>query len=152
MIDEVLDILESEVIDLADDLKNSPTARKQKATGDWIDSVEVRRETSSVDIWALDYTEWLVQGRKPGKKPPITPLIRWVEAKLGASGDEAKGIAFAVANKIAKEGTDYHPEGTDLVDGVLTEQRYNDILEKVGEQINLFISERFIRQFKEAFA
>lgn len=151
MLEDVLDILESQVFDLADDLKSSSTAKDQKATGDWINSVEVRRNGTEISIWANDYTQWLVQGRAPGGRPPINPLVRWVEAKLGATGQEAKSIAYAVATKIEKEGTNYHPEGTDLVDGVLTEQRVSDILQKVGEEMSFFLGRNLERKFKEAF-
>lgn len=38
--------------------------------------------------------------------PPIEPLIDWVKAKFGISGEkEARGAAFAVARKIAARGT-----------------------------------------------
>jgi hypothetical protein len=149
---EVIDILEKEVAELAEDLKSSETAKKQKATGEWIDSVEVVRDVTSVSIWANDYTEWLIQGRAGGSMPPVDPLITWVQAKLGVSGKEGESIAWAVAKKIEREGTDYYPQGTDLLDGVLTEQRFNDILEKVGQDISLFIGQNLIRQFEEAFA
>jgi|GEM_PF-7082842 len=149
---EILDILEYEVIDLAEDLKTSETAKDQKATGDWIDSVEVKKNKTSVTIWANDYTEWLVQGRAGGSRPPIDPLITWVQAKLGVSGKEGKSIAWAVAKKIEREGTNYYPQGTDLLDGVLTEERYDQILRSVSDEVSLFIGENLIRQFKEAFA
>lgn len=148
----ITDILEEKVKEVAEELKTSPTAREQRASGDWIDSVETRKGTFSVDIWANDYTQWLVQGRAPGKRPPISPLVRWVELKLGATGNEAKGIAFAVANKIAKEGTNYYPEGTDLVDGVLTEARYQRLIDELGQEVSVAIGENLTRQFKQAFA
>ncbi len=37
--------------------------------------------------------------------PPVAPLRDWAEHVLGVSGDEAKGVAWAVARKIAREGT-----------------------------------------------
>lgn len=44
-------------------------------------------------------------GTKP-HFPPIEPLIDWVRAKFGISGEkEARGAAFAIARKIAMRGT-----------------------------------------------
>lgn len=38
--------------------------------------------------------------------PPLEPLIDWVKAKFGISGEkEARGAAFLVARKIARKGT-----------------------------------------------
>lgn len=43
-------------------------------------------------------------GTRP-HKPPVGPIEAWVNEKLGIQGKEARGIAFAIANKIAKRGT-----------------------------------------------
>jgi hypothetical protein len=53
---------------------------------------------------ALAYATPVELGTKP-HFPPIQPLEDWVTAKLGISGDEARSVAFAVAKKIAREGT-----------------------------------------------
>ena len=45
-------------------------------------------------------------GRRPGQRqPPLAPLADWAVAKLGVSHHEAHGIAFAIARKIARRGT-----------------------------------------------
>lgn len=43
-------------------------------------------------------------GTKP-HRPPVEPLIAWVREKLGIAGPEARGVAFRIASKIAREGT-----------------------------------------------
>ena len=61
---------------------------------------------------------WVEAGRKPGKQPPVVPLVEWVRvkrlAKRRGAGTRKKrqsrtaverAIAFAVARKIAREGT-----------------------------------------------
>lgn len=48
------------------------------------------------------YVEW---GRLPdGRPPPYEPIHAWVIKKMGKSDPEAKSIAWAVVNHIAKEG------------------------------------------------
>lgn len=86
------------------------------ASGDWINALEVRMNGENAEIWGMDYTYFLVNGRSSGTKPPIAPLVRWVGYKFGYSGQQATSTAFAIANKIEKEGTNYYPEGTDLLE------------------------------------
>ena len=46
-------------------------------------------------------------GRRPGQRqPPLEPLADWAVAKLGVSHDEARGVAFVIARKIARHGTE----------------------------------------------
>lgn len=48
----------------------------------------------------------LNNGTKAGRYVPISALMEWIEAKGIASGDkEVKSIAFAIRQKIFKEGT-----------------------------------------------
>lgn len=42
--------------------------------------------------------------------PPVAPIIRWVQRKLGVRNKKkASRIAWAIATKIKKHGTDAHP-------------------------------------------
>ena len=49
-------------------------------------------------------------GRGPGKSPPIEPIRRWAALRLG---DPA--LAYAVARKIAREGTNRWQSGTNWI-------------------------------------
>lgn len=53
---------------------------------------------------ALHYAQPVELGSRP-HFPPIEPLAEWVGRKLGKKGEEGRGIAFAIARKIAKHGT-----------------------------------------------
>lgn len=53
----------------------------------------------------LAYAEPVELGTRP-HMPPVQPLIDWARVKLGVTGDEARGVGFAVARKIAAEGTE----------------------------------------------
>lgn len=101
------------------------------ATGDWIAALEPRARGFTGEIWGLDYTKYLVEGRAPGSPPPVTPLVRWASAKFGASGNEALSIAFAVRHKIAQEGTSYWPQGTDLLEVLNSDQTKVYIQKKI---------------------
>lgn len=119
------------------------------ASGEWLNSLEVRTSLNTGEIWGADYTYYLVNGRAGGKRPPIAPLVRWVSVKLGKSGSEATGIAFAVANKIAKEGTQYYPDGTDLLE-VLDSQEVKDYIKKeLGDYVSAQVGILILRRTKE---
>jgi len=145
----ILNSLEVELYKLADDFISKHEDLGMKATGDWIDSVEVVMDATGGKILANDYTEWLVQGRKPGGMPPVDAIEKWVKAKLGLSGKEANSVAWGVATKIRNEGTNYYPEGTDLIDGVHTEERENEILEALGESIIQITNKILIRDLEK---
>ncbi|MBS7539756.1 HK97 gp10 family phage protein [Ancylobacter lacus] len=53
---------------------------------------------------SLSYAQPVELGSRP-HMPPVEPLVDWVRRKLGKRGKEGRGIAFAIARKIAKEGT-----------------------------------------------
>lgn len=87
------------------------------ATGDlkagW-DISSPRKESVTFDINAsiVNYSQAAknrIAGRAPGTPPPVSPLVDWVIAKgLASNPKKALGIAFAIRNKIAKQGTDRH--------------------------------------------
>lgn len=106
------------------------------ASGRWIKSLEARAENNRGEIWGLDYTYYLVNGRSPGKRPPIAPLVRWVGYKFGLSGQQATSAAYAVANKIASEGTSYYPSGTDLLEILQSKEVTQFVFEKISANLS----------------
>ncbi|SDH74514.1 HK97 gp10 family phage protein [Roseospirillum parvum] len=44
-------------------------------------------------------------GSKP-HRPPVAPILDWVQARLGLSGVEGRSAAFAIAGAIARRGTE----------------------------------------------
>lgn len=120
------------------------------ATGEWLDSLEVTTGENSGTIRGRDYSQQLALGRKPGKRPPIAPIEKWVNAKFGITGAQARSMAFAIATKIAKEGTTWHQKGgSDLIE-VLESNEVREYIE--GEMrgiLQIELSERLVRQTQE---
>ncbi|WP_238121964.1 MULTISPECIES: HK97 gp10 family phage protein [unclassified Xanthobacter] len=56
---------------------------------------------------SLAYVLPVELGARP-HRPPVEPLADWVRRKLSKTGKEARATAFAIAAKIAKEGTPAH--------------------------------------------
>lgn len=49
------------------------------------------------------------KGRRPGRMPPVSALVPWVEKKLGIASNQARGVAFIIARKIGRRGTKPNP-------------------------------------------
>ena len=103
------------------------------ASGEWLENLNTRVEAQKGIINGRKYSEQLVWGRRPGKRPPISALEKWVQVKLGLSGAEAKGAAFAIAKKIEREGTEiYKKGGTDLLEVLNKPETIKKINEKLA--------------------
>lgn len=121
-----------------------------RATGDWAKELEAVSVAGRGVIMGLPYTEQLVQGRAPGKMPPIDPLQKWVETKLKVGPDKSRGVAFAVARKIGREGTSWYQQGgSDLVELLDDPSVVEMFYTIVGQYVTATISEILIRDLKE---
>src|SRR5690606_31720067 len=106
------------------------------ASGEWVQNLNTRVEGDVGIINGRKYTEQLVWGRKPGKRPPISALEKWAQVKLGLSGKQALGAAFAIANKIADVGTEiYKNNGTDLLEVLNKPENLRRINEYLGNRL-----------------
>ena len=76
-------------------------------TGQLLHSGEfIPNQEGCIVRWGLDYADFVEYGREPGSRPPYEPIYDWCKRKLGLSDEEAKKVAFAICNKIEKEGTE----------------------------------------------
>lgn len=58
----------------------------------------------SVRFKAKSHWKYVDGGRKKGTRPPIGPLQRWVQVKLGKDEEDSKRMAYAIAKNIEKNG------------------------------------------------
>lgn len=121
------------------------------ATGEWLNTIQPRIVEGRGEIWGMDYTYFLANGRAPGRRPPVNALLPWVNAKFGIGGNEALSIAFAVATKIGNEGTRFYPEGTDLLEILNSNEVKKYIYENLGEALRVEISALMIKQIRDNF-
>lgn len=108
-----------------------------RASGQWARSLQVTATETRAILSGLAYTQQLATGREPGKFPPIAAIEKWIVDKGIAAQVEPNlsisSLAFLIARKIAREGTEYFKQGgTDLIDSVITPQRIQGIIDKVG--------------------
>lgn len=147
-------IPETEIADILNDVVENYLKQKfmelgMNASGDWINALEVRTFLGGGEIWGMDYTKYLVSGRSPGNRPPIGQLIRWAQYKFGQDATQAKSTAFAVANKIAREGTSYYPNGTDLLEILHSKEVTDFINKRVGRYLIEQTRIEIVRMTKE---
>lgn len=143
----VSEILQTEFELIRQDLIKRHNELGMKASGKFEDELEVFYEEAEnrfkTIVKGIDYTAQLQFGRKPGKFPPITIIEQWIRDK-GISFVEKdikiRQLAFLIARKIAQDGTKYFQQGgTDLVDSVITTDRFDKILRKIENvSINVF--------------
>lgn len=69
--------------------------------------------------------------------PPLSPLIDWVEAKIGLVGDEAEGMARGIQRKIGARGSVGRFMARDaLAHGVATvQQEFADAAERITQRL-----------------
>jgi hypothetical protein len=108
-------------------------------------------------ITMVNYYQWVEDGRKRGKRPPIASIEEWITRK-GIQVRKSKGeskqsvlerrrsMAIAIANKIAAKGTikRFGYKGGDFIKDVLTPQTIEAIAGSIGDvigrQVQVFVT------------
>jgi hypothetical protein len=119
------------------DIADMYEAKGMRASGDFEQSLEVIQNQNRVELWANDYTEQLEYGRSAGKFPNIKDIEKWIVDKgvfsVALQNIKLSSLAFLIARKIANFGWKREQfGGVELVSSVLTENRIQDILDKIG--------------------
>jgi hypothetical protein len=140
-IEEVLVVFANRIALQAEkNLRSNKLGRDVNASGTLSESIRVTPVTFmggdySIEIAMADYWQWVENGRGPGRRPPISSIIKWIKDKqlrLDDKGTTAKGYkrsgtlissskkkvimggkkvsileatAYKIAAKIAKYGT-----------------------------------------------
>lgn len=100
--DDYLDRLGEEILK---GIKQSFSDKDLNDTRSAVNSLSYTVKGNSLIIEGIARVLFLEFGRSGGTMPPIDKLQGWVERKLGVAPEESRSVAFAVAKKIEKEGT-----------------------------------------------
>lgn len=128
-----------------------------RASGNWARMLEqtVNRSAGKLTgtIRGASYTKNLVEGVPPGSSVSVAAIEKWIQAKNINVYTNLRTAAYFISKKIEREGTEYFNQGgTDLIDGVITSQRLEEIVQVVGNGILKDIQVNYISRIKEAIA
>jgi len=131
-------ILKEEMESIKRDIIALYESSGKKVSGEFLEGLEVSQNGSSTTLKGYTY----LAGRAAGRMPPIQKIEAWVNAKgISAVGKASTSLAWAIAKKIAAEGTS--PENhLAIYDKIITPQRIDSIIEKVvAFNVGLFTTE-----------
>ena len=134
---------------LQDDLIKSLDKKKKNASGGLRQSIQAVPDVSVSDgiytyvLSMASYYEFVDEGRKAGKMPPIDSLIKWVKQKSAFGGLEVneskdvRSVAFGIAKNIAKFGIKPSYFFTNVIDDGRLEQLTEDLATAGAEGFTL---------------
>lgn len=147
-------VLSKEFEALKKDLIIAYDAKGMRASGKFADSLEVRVEGLTAQLWGENYAQQLETGRKSGKFPPIDAIKKWIEEKGIASRIQGEisvsSLAFLIARKISREGWKREQfGGVELISQVVTDQRMQKIIDEVGVEQALKYTTEITKMIQE---
>ena len=142
----VMQGLEKGGLDIIADAQNNLRNNGSVVTGLLRQSGKVQKtDESTIDAGFFDttnrssgYAFFVEYGRRAGKMPPPDELIQWAYKKLRLHAKAAASAGWALAKKIAKQGTKPHPYFYPAVDQELPKfetviQKYLDHYKEFGK-------------------
>ena len=110
-------VMEEMAIAIRNEYQDNLIRNDRIASGDLLNNIEyeVTRGdfTYTIYVKMRDYWYYVENGRKAGKWPPIDNILNWIKIKPVLPRPNAEGklptpqqLAFAIATKIGKEGTE----------------------------------------------
>lgn len=139
------EIIKSELETLRQELLQEYEASGRKASGDWAESLLIESGENSGTLYAGRY----IEGRPPGKMPPIFQIEQWIKAKGIApvqKNIETGSLAFLIARKIAQKGTQqFREREKGIIESVITPEKIQAIIDKTAH-INV---KRFTENIEE---
>lgn len=119
---DVTKILEKYADIVADQMKEILIKHNKKASGNFINSITYKISDKEIVFSGDSYGEYILNGRKAGKQPPLQPIINWLRVKKFSIGNgkyrsmikkgkrgnteaQIKSKAYVIARSIGKKGT-----------------------------------------------
>lgn len=126
------------------DIAEMYDAKGMRASGEYVESLEVLRNGNKIELWANDYSEQLEFGRNAGGFPPIKDIEKWIINKgvfaVALQKIKISSLAFLIARKIANFGWKREQfGGVELISSVITENRIQDILDRIGTSQTILV-------------
>jgi len=143
--DGILRIVQNWGNELIAQMQNRLRSNKTNASSSLSQSIEPRIKQASADNLRLtilmeDYWQYVEDGRRAGKMPPIKNIYEWiqnkrpVQQKIAQSPDRiaaTKSLAYVIARKIGQKGTKAQPFVTPSLKQVTTQT----LAQRIGKYI-----------------
>ena len=144
--DLIITLLEGIRTDAISDLQS-----KNISQGDL--GMKTQADDDSGQLSGNHYWYFLVNGRKPGKQPPMESILGWLEKKGITADIPQRSLAFLIARKIGKLGTDiYLGKRPGLALPEIIETREKDFRKDLREHFREQIKEQIGLSLKQLFA
>jgi hypothetical protein len=139
---------------LKDDLIKAYDAKGMRASGKFAETLEVKVQGLTAQLWGEDYSQQLETGRKSGRFPPIDAIEQWIKDKGIANRIQGQisisSLAFLIARKIANEGWKRQEYGgVELISSVVTDERIQKIIDEVGYEQAMIYTTDIIKMVNE---
>lgn len=118
-------------------------SRGHNASGEWLRSLRAEARGNSGVIIGKNYTEYLVTGSKPQQKSDedIRKWVGWAGKYIFDQWVQNKGLnlnPYAVAHKIAKEGSKIYREGgSDFLRILESDEVINYVISQLRDKISV---------------
>jgi hypothetical protein len=143
--DGILRIVQNWGNELIAQMQNRLRANKTNASSSLSQSIEPQIKQASADnirltILMEDYWQYVEEGRRAGKMPPIKNIYEWIrnkrpiQQKIAQSPDRiaaTKSLAYVIARKIGQKGTKAQPFVTPSLKQVTTQT----LAQRIGRYI-----------------
>lgn len=135
--------------DIAIDIQSYMFDKDRVASGVAINSFRIEVRKNSYVMQVSDHLVFAIQGRGPGKFPPLDDIVDWIMTKpIQIDGDiTVNQLAFLIGRKIAREGT----KGPHLSDAQLS-AIYDKAYKKFSDRIADTLTREVAQELDELFS
>lgn len=138
------------ITEFAESVIRGIQSRIPTVTGESAGSLGYRIDVRGLTIYSSKkYFTVLETGRKPGKRPPIDVIEKWIRDKPIASDISPRSLAFLIARKIGEEGSLLYRQGGKS--GVISEE-INDkvvkekLIDVLSDSFRDYVINEFVRK------
>ena len=114
------------------DLIAAYNASGLKASGEFERGLEIEATNDKAIIWGAYHSQFMELGRRAGKQPPVSVILKWIDDKKinPKPGLSKRALAFLIARKIGRDGikvpNKYNAGG--IISKVITEERISELI------------------------
>ncbi|MBP0904841.1 hypothetical protein ACFSKN_04760 [Mariniflexile gromovii] len=134
------DVIKTEIEAIISDIIKVYNDSGKRTLGEFENGLEAVYGDNKATLLGYVYLD----GRQAGKQPPVEAIKKWIEQKgIKPLSDKmsVSGLAWAIAKKIAKSGTNKENH-LKIYEEVITPERINEIINKVSVfNANQFVNE-----------